>query len=373
MHRVYLIPGFFGFANFGDLKYFAHVRDVLERTFAAHRAEATIHYVRTLPTAGLARRGARLLETVVETSGPDDVLHLVGHSTGGIDARLFTSPGVVMPSPHELEPYAARVESAVCITSPHFGVPQAGLFTTLLGQQLLRTLSLMTVHGIRLGSVPAPLLIALAGAVRRLTRFQGPAVGIVNQVYRQLLRDFDRERQVELEEFFAAAAADQGLLPELAPDAMAGFNARVTARETTRYGSVVARGRPPTWRTTLTLGLSPAAHAKHALYRALFELATTLPRTACPPLTHDQARALDRAYGHVPDTSANDAIVPTLSQVYGKVLYAAWADHHDVIGHFDEPAHQPPHVDWLATESHFTRAQFEALWETVARFLIDLH
>ncbi|HUH05857.1 MAG TPA: hypothetical protein VML75_27900, partial [Kofleriaceae bacterium] len=324
----------------------------------------------TLPTAGLARRGARLLETVAETAGPDDVLHLVGHSTGGVDTRVFTAPETVLPSPLELEPYAARVASAVSIAAPHHGVPQARLFTTLLGQHLLRALSLMTVHGIRLGSVPAPLLLTLAASVRRLTRFQGPAVGIVNQVYRQLLRDFDRERQIQLEEFFAAAAADQGLLPELYPEAMAVFNARVGRRESTRYGSVITRSRPPTWRTTLSLGLSPSEHAKHALYRALYELASTLPRSACPPLTHAQARALDAVYGHIPDTSANDAIVPTLSQVDGEILFAAWADHHDVIGQFDEPAHQPPHVDWLATQSFFTRSQFEALWETVAMFLI---
>jgi hypothetical protein len=225
------------------------------------------------------------------------------------------------------------------------------------------------VHGIRLGSVPAPLLLTMAGVVRRLTRFQGPAVGIVNQIYRQLLRDFDRERQAELEQFFAAAAADQGLLQELGTEPMAGFNARIRRRDETRYGCVVARGRPPTLRTTLSIGLSPTQQAKHALYRALYELASTMPRSACPRLTQAQSRALDAAYGHVPDTSANDAIVPTLSQVHGDVLFATWADHHDVIGHFDGPRHDPPHVDWLATQSHFNRHAFEQLWSTVARFL----
>jgi hypothetical protein len=50
-------------------------------------------------------------------------------------------------------------------------------------------------------------------------------------------------------------------------------------------------------------------------------------------------------------------------------LYAAWGDHHDVIGHFDDATHVPPHVDWLATQSHFSRSSFEALWAAVGRFV----
>ena len=45
------------------------------------------------------------------------------------------------------------------------------------------------------------------------------------------------------------------------------------------------------------------------------------------------------------------------------------ADHLDVLGHFRDASHDPPHVDWLVTGSGFDRARFEALWGDVTRFL----
>lgn len=50
--RIYLVPGFFGFANFGDLKYFGHVRDFLRRAGLG----AEVHVVPTRPTG--RRRGS---------------------------------------------------------------------------------------------------------------------------------------------------------------------------------------------------------------------------------------------------------------------------------------------------------------------------
>jgi triacylglycerol lipase len=34
-HYIYLVPGFFGFANLGELRYFGHVRDFLARELSA--------------------------------------------------------------------------------------------------------------------------------------------------------------------------------------------------------------------------------------------------------------------------------------------------------------------------------------------------
>ncbi len=57
--------------------------------------------------------------------------------------------------------------------------------------------------------------------------------------------------------------------------------------------------------------------------------------------------------------------------MHGRLLHAAWADHHDVLGHFHGPTHVPPHFDWVASGSGFDRARFEALWGDVVRFLAD--
>jgi len=78
---------------------------------------------------------------------------------------------------------------------------------------------------------------------------------------------------------------------------------------------------------------------------------------------------LRRAYGELPSPDANDGLVPTLSQAWGRVIHAAVADHLDVLGHFRDATHAPPHVDWLVTGSGFTRRRFEALWADVAKFL----
>ena len=76
-------------------------------------------------------------------------------------------------------------------------------------------------------------------------------------------------------------------------------------------------------------------------------------------------------YGTLPGPQACDGVVPTRSQVYGKVLAAVRADHLDAIGHFDQPSHQPPHVDWLISGSGFRRQQFEQVWKTVVDFLLE--
>jgi len=45
-------------------------------------------------------------------------------------------------------------------------------------------------------------------------------------------------------------------------------------------------------------------------------------------------------------------------------------DHLDVVGHFGDPAHDPPHIDWITTGSGFTLARFEELWGSVVDFML---
>ena len=96
-----------------------------------------------------------------------------------------------------------------------------------------------------------------------------------------------------------------------------------------------------------------------------------MPLTNSPLHTPAQTAALVEAYGACRAPQACDGIVPTRSQVYGRVLAAVRADHLDAIGHFDQPAHQPPHVDWLISGSGFRRPQFERLWKDVTDFMLE--
>lgn len=379
VHHIYLIPGFFGFANIGDIKYFAHVRGQIERFLRHHGTRAELHYVATLPTSSLRHRVIRLLDRIEDTAGTDDgPIHLIGHSTGGLDARLLASAGVALRSRHDLDRIAARIRSVVTIATPHFGTPLAAFFTSVLGQKILRALSIMTIHGIRLGSIPLPALLALAGALPRspiplprspISR-QGPSLSLLDQVYRQVLRDFDGHRQRELEAFFEATAADQTLLPQLTPESMDVFNLTTRIRPGIRHGCVVSRARPPRLRGTLAVGISPVGQAMYAIYQALYRIAATFPVHDIPPLTAAQSATLRASFGSLPAATDNDAIVPTLSQVWGEVIHATWGDHLDVIGHFTDLVQPPLHVDWLGTQSGFARRQFECLWSDVVRYLL---
>lgn len=55
-HHLFLVPGFFGFANLGDLAYFGHVRAELIRALAALAVDARVQVVGVPPTASLLRR-----------------------------------------------------------------------------------------------------------------------------------------------------------------------------------------------------------------------------------------------------------------------------------------------------------------------------
>jgi len=367
-HHVYLVPGFFGFANLGDLAYFGHVRDALAAALAARGLAGEIHVVRTLPTASLRRRAVRLAETVAGTAGEAGPIHLIGHSSGGLDARLFAAPGVALGTDLPVERLAARVASLVTVATPHHGTPVASFFASLLGQRVLRLLSLATMQLLRSGRMPLAVLFRLGNAFAHVDRLTGRRVALLDQVMTQLLGDFSAPRRRAVDRLFREMGEDQSLLVQLAPESMDLLNAVVHDRPGVRIGSVVTAARRPSVGTAMAAGLDPSSHATHAIYVALAGVAAAGPRGWSPPATAEQAAVLRRAYGAMPPPQANDGVVPTRAQVWGRVIRAVRADHLDVIGHFRGPHRDPPHYDWLATGSGFDAAAFAALWTAVADF-----
>jgi hypothetical protein len=366
-HHLLLVPGFFGFANLGDFAYFAHVRDLLTDLGPVLGIDGEIRVVKTAPTAALSRRAAILAEAI------DDLLNraggevsIVGHSSGGLDARLVVSPEVSLPTEVDVERCARAVRSVVTVSTPHYGTPVAVFFNNLLGQQLLKILSLSTIYSLRAGRLPLGAVLRIAGLLRRPRARPG---GVVDQVFGQLLGDFSHGRRRILEAFFRSLGGDQDLVAQITPAGMDVFNAATDDRPGVRYGCVTTRARPPGLRSAFGAGLGAYAQATHALYVGLYRIASATPHKKEPPLTLQQAAPLRLAYGRLPDGRANDGMVPTRSQVWGEVIRAVWADHLDVIGHFNLPTHVPPHFDWLSSGAGFSRAQFEECWEAVARFV----
>ena len=370
-HHIFLVPGFFGFANFGDFKYFAHVRDHLERWAQTRGVEVEVHYAPTYPTASLRRRAGRLVEVIAQHAAHDEgAIHLVGHSTGGLDARLAVAPGASLVSAVDPEPYSARVRSVVAVSSPHYGAPTAAFFTSLLGQRLLFLLSLTTIHAIRLGTIPLPVFVVLASALGSAGGGRLVAGGVIEQVYDLVLKDFDRKRRVQIEGFFEEVRRDQTLLVQLTPEGMDVVNALATQRSGIRCGCVVSQARPPSYKGNLRMGINPTHQAMYGVYRGLYQLASTLPDRFLPEPSPSPRAALVEAFGSFPTPETNDAMVPVLSQVWGDVVHAAWADHLDVIGHLDDRDHTPIHVDWMRSARSFRRPHFERMWDSVMEYMI---
>jgi triacylglycerol lipase len=365
VHHIYLIPGFFGFANLGRLRYFLHVHRFLVERSAARGFDVRVHVVKTHPTSSLPLRAVAVAEVVAATLRQRNaVAHLVGHSTGGLDARLFTTPGVSLPTEIDVERWATRVHSVITVATPHHGAPVASFLASLGGQQLLALLSLSTSYVLRFGHLPLTVLLQVTNLFRR-SELLGPQHTLFDEVSQHLLADFSLSRRRAVQKMLALVMRDQSLLVQLTPESMDVFNAAVRDRPAVRYSSIVTRARPPSLGSALAAGADPAAQAIHALYQALYRVAASSRPSREPAMSRHNAAVLRRAYGRLPHSRANDGIVPTRSQVWGDVLGAVQADHLDVIGHFNDPSTKPPHFDWLTTGSGFTGELFEAVWEDV--------
>jgi len=350
-HHVFLIPGFFGFVNFGRLVYFTHVREFLEDALSREGLVVEIHRVRVKPTSSLRVRAAELLAMLRDAAPADAPIHLIGHSTGGLDARLVTTPGVSLDvgpgaglgGALDVDSVACRVRSVVSIATPHRGTPLATFFSSLLGQQVLRLLSLATVTVLRRGRLPVRLITRLTTSLARIAiRRPSAPLALLEHLESELRGDLGDGEPELIDAFLHDVHGDQALMPQLSPAAMDLFDASTADRPGVAYASVTAQAPSPRLATRLAMGPRPWHQATYALYTWL----------------HHQV-------------GDGDGIVPIASQRRGEVLYSATADHLDVIGHFDGPEHQPPHTDWLHTGSKFNRAQFEAMWTSVARFIAN--
>jgi pimeloyl-ACP methyl ester carboxylesterase len=123
---VVLVPGFLGFSVFGRFPYFA---DRVPATLAALLREkwgrdVSIVPASTVPTGPLRNR----VETLSAFLGRLQTLggkrfHLVGHSTGGVDAQLLMTTAPFWGGDWTDAVRAARdgVRSVVTVSAPHYG------------------------------------------------------------------------------------------------------------------------------------------------------------------------------------------------------------------------------------------------------------
>src|SRR5256712_11843968 len=164
---VLFVPGFFGFGSFGHpdrplIEYFARVEDAMLR---AHMRPLRFAVHEPPPAGSVAERVRSLYSRALELMQAGAArLHLVGHSTGGLDARLLAHPRyTALPERAEL---IGRIASVITVSAPFHGTPLA-----------------RSLGDVAWGAAPA-LWVASILATRGRLRLTGQAAALFDPVQR---------------------------------------------------------------------------------------------------------------------------------------------------------------------------------------------
>ncbi len=350
METVLFIPGFFGFGSFGEagrpfIEYFAQVEAALLRALPAPM-RFVVH--EPPPTGALDERVRSLHQTFLKTEGR---VHLVGHSAGGLDARLFANARYNSPA----KPLFERLGAVVTLSAPFFGTPLAR--RVLLGADL---------------ALPT-LWFASILASRRQLQLAGHAGAIFNALKRLLLQkttptdqliaalaDVDDETAHQIKRFLRDVSRDHPLVADILPESMTSLHREIAGGDFPRIRSFVTVAPKPGWgpRDALAFATAPA---QRLLYNATYALSSARPpsgvRLPAGPWIGAPRLPLE------PESS--DGIVPVWSQTLdGRADGIVVGDHLDVIGHYETAG-----ATFLRSGSSFDDARFQALWTRVAEAL----
>lgn len=367
--HIYLIPGFFGFTTLGSLNYFQGVRQELKRHLAHLGVDTAIHETETLPTGSIRQRALRLLHLVEETGGLEaDGVHFIGHSTGGLDARLLATPGVQLVSTDLEERIGALTRSVQTLSTPHFGTPLANFFTTLQGRNVLYALTLFaTTRPGRWGLAAMAQYLTL---VSRLDDLVGQTDTLLDQLSERLLSSISTDRGHHLWDFVHEISQDQGAVIQLTPESVDLFNAAVRDRPGVRYVSHVSAAPPPltrvSWRNLRSF-YDPLAMG---LYALIYSVTAKEHRAYPYPSPEGQRRvAIESRLPFAVDATTNDGIVPALSQVWGELGEVVEGDHLDVVGQYQRIWNGRRTAAWLKSGASFGDEQMSGLWRAISRVI----
>jgi triacylglycerol lipase len=370
-HRVYFIPGMFGFGRLAGYDYFNHVRIGLEQRYREAGLEVLFEDVPAPPTSSLRYRSRIVATTIERTAGHEGPIHLVGHSTGGLDLRLVMSPTVRLGLDDSLLEWRTRVSTAVSINSPHFGTPVAGFFATVSGTRLLYALSLITVISLSIGEPSLAILSRVLAGVGGIDAVFGGDLRLFSRVTDNLLRFVDKDARSEIADFLSKVRVDQGGIVQLMPEAVDLFNASTEVDPRVRFGCIASAAPPPRSMRLARRVRSPYAAFTATIYAMLYQFASKVPDVYPYARPTERELALMRSgIDHEISDSTNDGIVPTLSMLHGELIWAGEADHLDVLGHFydEEPGTGTQHRDWITSGARFSRKRFNALLDALASF-----
>ena len=361
---VFLVPGFFGFTAAGAVSYFEDVERSLARGLTRRGIKVRIISCATQPTSSIRRRAEALRRQVIDAGGLRAAeLHFVGHSTGGLDLRMLLAPGIRLAKGGSEERIAALTKTATTVATPHHGTPLASYFVTVHGHTLLLLLSALATSGpgrqaIVAGANAVGLGVQLADCMRLP---EGP----LYRVAESWLRKIRSSRRDPIWKYLDEIEKDQGAILQLTPEAIDLFDAAVADLAGIHYGCVVTGVPEP--REAFRPGelLDPQFVALRALFRFLHAMTSQVhSRYPYPPTSRARMALLRRRLGFRVTARTSDGIVPTLSQLHGRLLHVARADHLDVVGHYTLAGGSTG--NWLPSGAGFTREAFDSAWEAVA-------
>lgn len=368
--HLILVPGFLGFQRLRTFSYFTDVEALLEQPFRELGREVVVQAIRTLPTSSLAARAARLAEVVHALPGDAEV-HLVGHSTGGLDCRIFLSPGATLPTTVDVEAAASRVRSVVTVAAPHHGAPLASLFTGVHGHRLMSALSAAITRVLQHSKRSMRSVVEVGKVLWLLDGLSGIEPTVREPLKQELRVELEKLGEDEtIENLLDDIGDDTSLLEHLTPTSLQLLNTTTHDRPGVRYGSVVAMAPRPRLLRLAKWRLDPLARLTYALYLASHRWAGMSQTQRLPPLTTAQEIVLRSRLGVLPELRDSDGIVPTRSQVWGTVIDAVRADHFDLMGWYGGRPDRP-RLDMLACGAGFGPTGFEAMWRSISRFIRD--
>ena len=369
-HHVYLIPGMFGFGRLAGVDYFEHVEAGLSRRFELASTPVHLEVIQAPPTASFRRRASVVAREVARTANDvDGPIHLIGHSTGGLDARLLLSPGANLHLPHSALQWLPRVRSLVTVNTPHYGTPLAAYFTTVAGTRMLYALSLLTVTSLSIGRLPLTAFSSLVAGVAAVDDKLGLDIHLLDQLTEQLLAVIGERGQGEVHRYLEDVRDDRGGIIQLMPEVMDMFNAAVRDSDSVRYACVASAAPPPGPRRLLSAVTSPYQALQLAVYSTVYGVASRAdPRYPYSAVDAELRSQLRHRIGRVPTSETVDGIVPTLSMLWRELIWCGEADHLDVVGHFEDNGLPRQHVDWLGSGAGFNRRQFGDMLDAIARF-----
>jgi pimeloyl-ACP methyl ester carboxylesterase len=368
-HHVLLVPGFFAFEALGEIRYFAGVAQALERAYAERGQRVTVHEVPTPPTASIRQRAARLVDELDRIARAEDGarIHLVGHSTGGLDARLAIAPTADLPTARSTREAYREAASVVTLATPHGGTPLASFFASVAGKPLLNVLTAMAAVILERGELPTRIGLKALELLTRVDELIGSKTSPLDELYEGLLRELTPERRERVVALLRDIEEDTSLIFQLTPEGVDLLDAATGDPETIPCGSVVTRAKRPGLGAVRASGRNVVGQVLQGTYALLSTLAAH-----AQPEGHSAARRaglLEAVMDEPPEPKDSDGVVPTRSQPWGEILSVVSADHLDVVGHYGDPELNT--ADWLPSDSGYDRAAFARTWDEIAAFQLD--